>query len=280
MEPAGTLRPGQDAASPRCRAAASFSSEAIAVVSRTANGANGTAPYYSSGGGAGGGIWVTAGSLTGTGTISANGGNGGDSSSGGGAGGRIAVCCCDVQFAPERITVTGGSGWEAGEPGTSFIGSSYIDIVTQPAGDLYFVDESVTLTVEATSTVGPLTYRWRKDGLDLENDTHFSGVYTAALTITGLTADDTGDYDVRLQDDCGPFYSDSAYVLVPPPGDMNCDRRVNAFDIDPFVLALTDPEAYALAYPDCDCMLADINGDGLVNAFDIDPFVQLLTGGG
>ncbi len=64
------------------------------------------------------------------------------------------------------------------------------------------------------------------------------------------------------------------------PGDLNCDGLVNAFDIDPFVLALTDAAAYALAYPDCDYMLADINGDGLVNAFDIDPFVQVLTGGG
>jgi hypothetical protein len=63
-------------------------------------------------------------------------------------------------------------------------------------------------------------------------------------------------------------------------GDLNCDGLINAFDIDPFVLALTDPEAYALAYPDCDYMLADINGDGLVNAFDIDPFVMILTGGG
>jgi hypothetical protein len=62
-------------------------------------------------------------------------------------------------------------------------------------------------------------------------------------------------------------------------GDLNCDGLVNAFDIDPFVLALIDPDAYALAYPDCDYMLADINGDGAVNAFDIDPFVLLLTGG-
>jgi hypothetical protein len=62
-------------------------------------------------------------------------------------------------------------------------------------------------------------------------------------------------------------------------GDLNCDGLVNAFDIDPFVLALTDPVAYAATYPWCDVMLADINRDGLVNAFDIDPFVQLLTGG-
>jgi hypothetical protein len=61
------------------------------------------------------------------------------------------------------------------------------------------------------------------------------------------------------------------------PGDLNCDGAINAFDIDPFVLALTDPAGYAEEYPDCDYMLADINGDGVVNAFDIDPFVALLT---
>ncbi len=66
-------------------------------------------------------------------------------------------------------------------------------------------------------------------------------------------------------------------------GDLNCDGVVNAFDIDPFVLALTSAPgfaAYRAAYPDCDATLADINCDGAVNAFDIDPFVQCLTGGG
>jgi len=61
------------------------------------------------------------------------------------------------------------------------------------------------------------------------------------------------------------------------PGDLNCDGLINAFDIDPFVLALSSPEAYELAYPHCNLYNADINGDGLVNAFDIDPFVELLT---
>jgi hypothetical protein len=61
-------------------------------------------------------------------------------------------------------------------------------------------------------------------------------------------------------------------------GDLNCDGSVNAFDIDPFVLALTSPEGYAASFPDCDRMLADCNGDGAVNAFDIDPFVLLLVG--
>jgi hypothetical protein len=63
------------------------------------------------------------------------------------------------------------------------------------------------------------------------------------------------------------------------PGDLNCDGAVNVFDIDPFVLALTNPAGYAAAHPACDYMLADVNGDGAVNAFDIDPFVGVLTGG-
>ena len=62
-------------------------------------------------------------------------------------------------------------------------------------------------------------------------------------------------------------------------GDLNCDGLINSFDIDPFVLALTSPAAYELAYPDCYAINADIDGNGLVNSFDIDPFVLLLTGG-
>jgi hypothetical protein len=63
-------------------------------------------------------------------------------------------------------------------------------------------------------------------------------------------------------------------------GDMNCDCALNNFDIDPFTLAVSNPEAYALAFPDCSVALADINGDGLVNNFDIDPFVECLTNNG
>lgn len=62
------------------------------------------------------------------------------------------------------------------------------------------------------------------------------------------------------------------------PGDMNCDGVIDNFDIDPFVLALTDPAAYDAAFPDCDRDLGDINGDGTLDNFDIDPFVALITG--
>jgi hypothetical protein len=59
-------------------------------------------------------------------------------------------------------------------------------------------------------------------------------------------------------------------------GDLNCDGVIDAFDIEPFILALTDPPGYAARFPDCDRNLADINGDDEVNAFDIEPFIGLL----
>jgi hypothetical protein len=65
---------------------------------------------------------------------------------------------------------------------------------------------------------------------------------------------------------------------VTPLGDLNCDGWADGFDIDPFFLALADPDAYALAYPDCDFMHGDINGDGYCDGFDIDAFFALLGG--
>jgi len=62
-------------------------------------------------------------------------------------------------------------------------------------------------------------------------------------------------------------------------GDLNCDGLINFDDINPFVLALTDPAGYAIAYPNCNILNGDINGDGRVDFDDINPFVALLTGG-
>jgi hypothetical protein len=58
-------------------------------------------------------------------------------------------------------------------------------------------------------------------------------------------------------------------------GDMNCDDVINFDDINPFVLALSDPAEYQIEYPDCDIMLADINQDGVVDFYDIDAWLDV-----
>jgi hypothetical protein len=66
-----------------------------------------------------------------------------------------------------------------------------------------------------------------------------------------------------------------AYV-APVLGDLNCDGAVNVFDIDPFILALTDARRYARRYPNCHRSLADVDGDGTIDAFDLVPFLDQL----
>jgi hypothetical protein len=60
-------------------------------------------------------------------------------------------------------------------------------------------------------------------------------------------------------------------------GDLNCDGNIDFGDINPFVLALSDPDEYERQYPDCDILNADCNGDGRVDFGDINPFVELLS---
>ena len=70
--------------------------------------------------------------------------------------------------------------------------------------------------------------------------------------------------------------------LKSPPeplvGDMNADGAVNVFDIEPFVLALTNPALYSESTGG-DSNDGDINGDGTVDSLDIKPFVSALSGG-
>ncbi|MGE0481002.1 MAG: hypothetical protein AB7Q17_11075 [Phycisphaerae bacterium] len=67
-------------------------------------------------------------------------------------------------------------------------------------------------------------------------------------------------------------------------GDANGDGVVNNFDIDAFVLALTDETAYVNTFcggdPACRVCRCDTNGDGLANNFDIDSFVACVVNNG
>ncbi len=68
-----------------------------------------------------------------------------------------------------------------------------------------------------------------------------------------------------------------ACPVTTTPGDLDCNGYVDFDDINPFVLAISDPAAYAAAYPDCNFMNGDCNSDGLVDFDDINPFVVLLS---
>lgn len=106
--------------------------------------------------------------------------------------------------------------------------------------------------------------------------TYDAGPLGTAIALGDLNGDTWIDFAIG--------YSGDPSVVVffanPPllPGDMNCDGVVSVGDIAGFVLALTDPAAYAATYPACDINNADVNGDGAVSVGDIGPFVTLLAG--
>lgn len=126
---------------------------------------------------------------------------------------------------------------------------------------------------------------------DLINDPSAMGVGPYSTTFTPTV---NGDHRLRIRIDyaetsqpCGvPTYGEVEDYTVNvsggafPRGDANCSGAVDAFDIDPFVLGLTNFDSWETTYPGCDWHTAlDCNCDNEHNAFDIDPFVQCLTVG-
>lgn len=137
---------------------------------------------------------------------------------------------------------------------------------------------------------GQVSYVWRKDGVELTDGptgtgSMISGAGSALLSISSVSSADAGTYDCYVANDCGSDTSAGAGLTITTcgelRGDMNCDGAVNNFDIDPFVLALTDFDAYELQFPNCDGgSHGDTNDDGVLNNFDIDPFVVCIMNGG
>lgn len=61
-------------------------------------------------------------------------------------------------------------------------------------------------------------------------------------------------------------------------GDLNCDGALNAFDIEPFLLAMTDPDIYDEIFDVCDTVLGDFDQNGTVDPFDIEAFLDAIFG--
>jgi hypothetical protein len=72
-------------------------------------------------------------------------------------------------------------------------------------------------------------------------------------------------------------YARFGVLPAPLAGDVNCDGTVDFRDINPFVQALADGEAYQNTYSGCWPENADINSDGSVDFGDINPFIEVLT---
>ena len=81
------------------------------------------------------------------------------------------------------------------------------------------------------------------------------------------------------QDGC-PIEKGTFNIWAQIKGDMNDDGQRDAFDIQQYVNALTDPIQFRTDTGVDPGIFGDLDNDGLISGFDIDPFVGLLSGQG
>ncbi len=131
------------------------------------------------------------------------------------------------------------------------------------------------LWYSTTSSTGP----WTEIVMNLPPGSFNVGsVHTYDWTIPD-DPDDSVWVRVRMDNAGTDYYdvsNDGFRIQEPLLGDLNCDDVINAFDIEPFLVALFDADSYDELYPGCNINRADVNGDGEINAFDIESFLGLL----
>jgi hypothetical protein len=238
------------------------------------------------GGGAGGGVLLKAGTgLSGSGIIRAAGGNGFDASWGGGGGGRIAIFSCNITLPIANISTPEGAGGSGAQPGTIDFGSGSIAIAQQPASITVAQGETVVLSVSASSSLGSVTYQWRRSGLAvLEGDfgNRASGAQTSTLTLSNVDCFVEGDFDCIITDSCGAFPSSVAQVRSDNDYndiDYNNDGLFpDDNDLTDFLNVLAGGACSTDPVPGCDSI--DFNNDGLFpDDNDLIVFLRILAGG-
>jgi len=225
-----------------------------------ANGA-GASTFNTTGGGAGGSVWVRSTVVTGTGVISASGGSSNNSSAGSGGGGRIAVYSCNILMSPTQVFADTNTP-RPGEPGTVYYFADSIDLLEHPQSQDALPGDTVLFSVVADGEE-ELTYKWSFNGVFIEDDEHFFGSDTATLSISNVTClDHAGLYEAVVTDSCGFVFSQPATLIVRETGDLNVDCVVNVSDL---LILLSD---WGKCTDPSDCP-ADLNGDGVVNVSDL-----------
>lgn len=108
--------------------------------------------------------------------------------------------------------------------------------------------------------------------LHLGRDSGFAGMSppTATFNVVGVLNQES-------QSGVGGYYVIAMSTAGIVCGDADCDGVCDFGDINPFVMALIEPDTYAATYPGC---IPDLTGDFVADFSDINPFVAALLYGG
>ncbi|MEX2218685.1 MAG: PQQ-dependent sugar dehydrogenase [Phycisphaerales bacterium] len=123
-------------------------------------------------------------------------------------------------------------------------------VVTTHPQDLTVNAGAPALMMAAAGGAGPMSYQWRRDGVNLVDDGRVSGALTATLTISPAGAGDAGSYTCVIGTVCGTATAGPAVLTVNGACYANCDGStqapvLNVADFGCFLTRYAAGEAYA-----------------------------------
>ena len=90
------------------------------------------------------------------------------------------------------------------------------EIVVQPTGVTVTTGDYVAFTVAARGSV-PITYQWRRDGVDLSEADGVVGATSPTLVVNEASPAQAGRYDVLVSNAAGEIWSEAAELIVRIP---------------------------------------------------------------
>jgi parallel beta-helix repeat protein len=183
----------------------------------------------------------------------------------GNVGGAAADCSTDfggaTTLAAKELCVLDGDDF----PGLGDVSFQDVTFPSPPSGGTFCEATPFTFTV-TVGGLGPFTYQWRKDGVDIGGETGSS------YSIASLVPGDSGSYDVVVTGACGPETSAAAILTVTPlpvaPTSASASPQSVCFGVGGFVtLSVSGGSGSDLEWFDDSCGGNFIgNGNGLVVA--------------
>lgn len=162
------------------------------------------------------------------------------------AGGKVTVngsglVSVAADAAPGDYTITATSTVDGSKADTATItvtaATAAPSITTQPSSETVIEGDDVSFSVVAAGD-SPLSYQWKKDGVDIE------GATTATLSLTDVQASDAGSYTVEVTNGAGSITSNAAVLTVNAPGDFTLTAEAG----DRHVELSWDPVENAMSY--------------------------------
>jgi hypothetical protein len=144
---------------------------------------------------------------------------------------------------------------------------------------------SLQLAVVASSTLGPVTYHWRRFGIPVlegDYDGRATGTMTSTLLLSSVDCFVEGNFDCLITDSCGSFPTNVAIVESENNYndiDYNNDGLFpDDTDLIDFLTVLAGGPCSTDPTPGCDTI--DFNNDGLFpDDTDLLVFLRILAGG-